>query len=161
MHEEKISVPLSTIEQIAENPEKAVIAVGTTSVRTLESIYWAGVKNIVGKSVSIPAVSQWDPYNPEFDIGISAEEALKKVVDVLKAKNLEHYSGTTQLMIVPGYECKVVNGIITNFHLPKSTLLMLIAAFTSGSWRNIYEYALNNNFRFLSYGDACLLLKSK
>ncbi len=161
MHEEKIHVNLETLEQILQNPGKPVIAVGTTSVRTLESLYWLGVKLIIEKTSEFSSIHQWDPYNPVYNRGIPLKEALVRIVDILKSKHLNHYSGVTRIMIIPGYEFKVVCGMITNFHLPKSTLLILIAAFTGNSWTSIYDYALNHDFRFLSYGDACLLFKTK
>lgn len=161
MHEEKIYVHLETLEQILQNPGKPVIAVGTTSVRTLESLYWLGVKLIVGKTSEFLSIHQWDPYDPTHNTGIPLEEAFSRIVVVLKEKQMNLLSGVTQIMIIPGYKFKVVDGMITNFHLPKSTLLMLIAAFVGNSWTSIYDYALHHDFRFLSYGDACLLFKTK
>jgi S-adenosylmethionine:tRNA ribosyltransferase-isomerase len=161
MHEEKIYVRLDTLEKILKNPGKPIIAVGTTSVRTLESLYWIGVKQIIESTTAFSTVDQWDPYNPKYNIGISLKEALNKILHVLREKKLTRFSGVTRIIIIPGYEFKVIEGMITNFHLPKSTLLMLIAAFTMNSWKTTYEYALQNNFRFLSYGDACLLIKTK
>jgi S-adenosylmethionine:tRNA ribosyltransferase-isomerase len=161
MHEEKIYVHQNILEMILNNQEKPVIAVGTTSVRTLESLYWLGVKLITDGTTEFTTVGQWDPYNPKYNTGISMKEALKRILEVFKAKKIKSYSGVTQIMIIPGYGFKVIEGMITNFHLPKSTLLMLIAAFTGNSWKTAYEYALQNDFRFLSYGDACLLIKTK
>jgi S-adenosylmethionine:tRNA ribosyltransferase-isomerase len=161
MHEEKIWVHQDTLEMILTNPEKPIIAVGTTSVRTLESLYWIGVKLIVDQSTGLPIVSQWDPYDPKYNIGIPLMEALTRILYFFQEKKTKYYSGVTRIMIIPGYEFKVTDGMITNFHLPKSTLLMLIAAFTGNSWKSSYEYALQNDFRFLSYGDACLLIKTK
>jgi S-adenosylmethionine:tRNA ribosyltransferase-isomerase len=161
MHEEKIHVHKDVLELILKNPGKPIIAVGTTSVRTLESLYWTGVKLIAEGTTEFPNVGQWDPYNQKYNTGIPLEEALKKILDIFKEKQTNYYSGVTQIMIIPGYEFKVIEGMITNFHLPKSTLLMLIAAFTGNSWKRAYEYALENDFRFLSYGDACLLIKTK
>jgi S-adenosylmethionine:tRNA ribosyltransferase-isomerase len=161
MHEEKISVNQDTLEMILGNPEKPIIAVGTTSVRTLESLYWTGVKLIVDQPTGFPTVSQWDPYDPIYNIGIPLKEALTRILYFFKENKIKYYSGVTRIMIIPGYEFKVTDGMITNFHLPKSTLLMLVAAFTGNSWKTAYEYALRNDFRFLSYGDACLLIKTK
>jgi S-adenosylmethionine:tRNA ribosyltransferase-isomerase len=161
MHEEKIVVHQDTIEMILKNPGKPIIAVGTTSVRTIESLYWMGVKLIIEQKTEFPAVGQWDPYNQKYNKGIPLKEALKKILDIFREKKINCCSGVTQIMIIPGYEFKVIEGMITNFHLPKSTLLMLIAAFTGNSWKRAYEYALENEFRFLSYGDACLLIKTK
>jgi S-adenosylmethionine:tRNA ribosyltransferase-isomerase len=111
--------------------------------------------------MDFPVISQWDPYAPAYNTGIPVEASLEKVISVLKEKKQDHFSGITKVMIVPGYKFKLVDGIITNFHLPKSTLLMLIAAFTGDAWKKMYSYALRNDFRFLSYGDACFLLKGK
>jgi S-adenosylmethionine:tRNA ribosyltransferase-isomerase len=161
MHEEKIIVTQDTLEMILRNPGKPIIAVGTTSVRTLESLYWIGVRLMLERTTEIPTVGQWDPYNPKYNIGIPLHEALNRILDLFKDKKISFYSGVTQIMIIPGYKFKIIDGMITNFHLPKSTLLMLISAFTGDSWKATYNYALQNEFRFLSYGDACLLIKTK
>ena len=161
MHNEKIIVKLETIKKLIENPEKPVIAIGTTSVRTLESLYWSGVKMLVDNQDQIADVDQWDPYDDRYDCGISKMDALQKLVDYLIQKNHSHYSANTRLLITPGYEIKMIDGLITNFHLPQSTLLLLISAFIGSEWRDAYNYALRNNFRFLSYGDVCLFLKTK
>jgi S-adenosylmethionine:tRNA ribosyltransferase-isomerase len=161
MHEEKITVSLDTLEKIMGNPGRPVIAVGTTSVRTIESLYWVGVKLIVEQTREFPVVGQWDPYNPRYNKEIPLKEALEEIVNLIKKSRKDHYSGLTRIMIIPGYEFKVIDGMITNFHLPKSTLLMLLAAFTGNSWKAAYDYAQQGNFRFLSYGDACLFIKTK
>jgi len=160
MHEEKIIVHLDTLEIFMKNSGKPIVAVGTTSVRTLESLYWIGVKLIVEGTTAIPAIGQWDPYNPKYNTGISWKEALSKILEFFGNKKIKYFSGVTQIMIIPGYEFKVIEGMITNFHLPKSTLLMLISAFMGDSWKRAYDYALLNGFRFLSYGDASLLIKT-
>ncbi len=159
MHTELISVPLEIIEKIA-NTTRTVIAVGTTSVRTLESLYHIGAA--LGREPENPLslkVSQWQPY--DCPSGVTRQEAFKNIADYLKANNLTHLVTSTQIIIVPNYQFKVVDGIITNFHQPKSTLLLLVSAYIGGGekWREIYDYALANNFRFLSYGDSSLLLK--
>lgn len=159
MHTELISVPLEIIEKIA-NTTRTIIAVGTTSVRTLESLYHIGVA--LGRNPENPQslkVSQWQPY--DYPSEISRQEAFRNIADYLKHNNLTHLVTSTQIIIVPGYQFKVVDGIITNFHQPKSTLLLLVSAYIGGGekWREIYDYALANNFRFLSYGDSSLLLK--
>jgi S-adenosylmethionine:tRNA ribosyltransferase-isomerase len=161
MHEEKILVGRDTLETILKNPGNPIVAVGTTSVRTLESLYWIGVKLIIDGTTDFPAIDQWDPYDPKYNIGVSRKEALNKVLELFLEKKINYFSGRTQIMIIPGYESKVIDGMITNFHLPKSTLLMLISAFMGNSWKRAYDYALMNGFRFLSYGDACLLIKTK
>ena len=159
MHTELISVPLEIIEKIAET-NRTIIAVGTTSVRTLESLYHIGVA--LGCEPQNPQslkVSQWQPYDCPNEI--TRQEAFKNIAAYLKANNLTHLVTSTQIIIVPGYTFKVVDGIITNFHQPKSTLLLLVSAYIGGGekWREIYDYALANNFRFLSYGDSSLLLR--
>jgi S-adenosylmethionine:tRNA ribosyltransferase-isomerase len=157
MHTEVISVHRSTIEHLQKKLGN-VIAVGTTSVRTLESLYYIGTQ-LSSQKVNITSfhVSQWDPY--ESDSEISTFEALQNILEYLDANNLTTLHAETQIMIKPGYQFRVVNGIITNFHQPKSTLLLLVSAFIGGDWKAIYDYALENNFRFLSYGDSSLLLK--
>ncbi len=158
MHTEFISVKRSAIENI-KGKLGNIIAVGTTSVRTLESLYYIGV--LLGNNPDIAAedihIKQWMPYSEENNF-ISADEAFQNILNYLDSHKLEALVGSTQIIIAPGYEFKVVRGIITNFHQPKSTLILLISAFVKGNWRPIYDYALNNGFRFLSYGDSSLLL---
>lgn len=167
MHTEVISVQKSTIEHLLSKLGN-VIAVGTTSVRTIESLYYIG-KNLSptlfkGEAESVKQnggelfhVSQWQPYQQSEDI--PTEEALQNILDYLESNNLTTLHAATQIMIKPGYQFRIVNGIITNFHQPKSTLLLLVSAFVDGNWMEIYDYALANDFRFLSYGDSSLLLK--
>ncbi|MDR0431296.1 MAG: S-adenosylmethionine:tRNA ribosyltransferase-isomerase [Tannerellaceae bacterium] len=158
MHTEFISVNRSSIEHILENPGK-IIAVGTTSVRTLESLYYIGVI-LSGNSEATSeelVVNQWMPYNEENN-NLTRKEALQNILNYLDKHNLDKLITATQIMIAPGYTFKIVRGIITNFHQPRSTLLLLISAFVKGDWKNIYDYALTHNFRFLSYGDSSLLL---
>lgn len=158
MHTEFISVKRSAIENI-KGKLGNIIAVGTTSVRTLESLYYIGV--LLANNPDIAAedihIKQWMPYSEENNL-ISADEAFQNILNYLDSHKLEALVGSTQIIIAPGYEFKVVRGIITNFHQPKSTLILLISAFVKGNWRPIYDYALNNGFRFLSYGDSSLLL---
>ena len=159
MHTELISVPLEIIEKIAET-DRTIIAVGTTSVRTLESLYHIG--SALGREPENPQslkVSQWQPYDSPSDI--SRAEAFRNIAEYLKRNNLTHLVTSTQIIIVPSYQFKVVDGIITNFHQPKSTLLLLVSAYIGGGekWREIYDYALANDFRFLSYGDSSLLMR--
>lgn len=154
MHHETIFVSQSVLEKLINTSENT-IAVGTTSVRTLESLYWLGVKAL--KGFDVEHLEQWEPY--ELDENISVNEALSALLFVLKEKEMEYFSASTGIIIAPGYDFKVVKGIVTNFHQPRSTLLLLISAFVGGDWRSIYNYALNNDFRFLSYGDSSLLLK--
>jgi S-adenosylmethionine:tRNA ribosyltransferase-isomerase len=158
MHTEFISVKRSTIENVRNNLGQ-IIAVGTTSVRTLESLYYIGVALSQHPSSSLEEakVTQWMPYDSANN-QLSAAEALQSILDYLDANQLDTLISSTQIMIAPGYEFKVVRGIVTNFHQPQSTLLLLISAFVKGHWNEIYDYALANDFRFLSYGDSSLLL---
>ena len=157
MHTEFISVRRSAIENIRTNLGR-IIAVGTTSVRTLESLYYMGrtlVNNPDATSEEL-VVTQWTPYHDTDEV--TAHEALTALLDYLDRNQTDTLLSATQIMIAPGYEFKIVKGIITNFHQPKSTLLLLISAFVNGNWKSIYNYALDNDFRFLSYGDSSLLL---
>lgn len=158
MHTEFISVRRSSIERIQKNLGK-IIAVGTTSVRTLESLYYIGVKLASHPDATSEelVVNQWMPYEAENN-RIPVAEALQHILDYLDRHQADKLVTATQIIIAPGYEFKIVRGIITNFHQPKSTLLLLISAFVKGNWRTIYDYALSHDFRFLSYGDSSLLL---
>ena len=156
MHTEVISVKRSTIENIQKKLGN-IIAVGTTSVRTLESLYYLSPTLSKGEGEAHNLrVSQWKPYENYEEI--STYDALQSLLDYLDANNLTTLHAETQIMIKPGYKFRVVNGMITNFHQPKSTLLLLVSAFVNGNWKEIYDYALENDFRFLSYGDSSLLL---
>ena len=161
MHTELISVKRSTIEKMLDN-ENALVAVGTTSLRTIESLYYIGVKILKGKMVSSDniTVEQWDPYDKENNV-YSAKESLLAILEYMKNNKMNVLIASTQIMIAPGYEFKFVDGLLTNFHQPKSTLLLLVSAFVGEDWRNIYDFAMNNEFRFLSYGDSSLLWKKK
>lgn len=157
MHEEFIEVSLSLLEKLIAAGGTA-IAVGTTSVRTLESLYFLGEKVHDNPSL-LPddlQVSQWDPYSDEHSL--STIEALQALVSYLKRNNLSSLHSHTRIMIAPGYTFRIVKAIVTNFHQPRSTLLLLVSAFIKGDWRKIYDYALANDFRFLSYGDSSLLI---
>ncbi len=159
MHTEYISVRRSTIEHIMRH-EGDIIAVGTTSVRTLESLYYIGVTLAAQPEASAGGlvVSQWMPYE-EKNNRLSTAEALQNILDHLDRHRLDTLITATQIIIAPGHTFKVVSGIVTNFHQPGSTLLLLISAFVDGDWKKIYDYALSHGFRFLSYGDSSLLLK--
>ena len=161
MHTELISVKRSTIEKMLGN-ESVLVAVGTTSLRTIESLYYIGVKILKGKMVSSDniTVEQWDPYDKENNV-YSAKESLLAILEYMKNNKMNVLIASTQIMIAPGYEFKFVDGLLTNFHQPKSTLLLLVSAFVGEDWRNIYDFAMNNEFRFLSYGDSSLLWKKK
>ena len=157
MHAETIVVSLDTIKRIKARLGN-IVAVGTTSVRTLESLYWIGKSPLnppKGDFLSLK-VSQWMPYE-EDDKSISADQALGNIISYLEENQLDTLHAETQIMIKPGYDFKIVNGMITNFHQPKSTLLLLVSAFVNGNWKVIYDYALANDFRFLSYGDSSYL----
>ena len=156
MHTEHIQVNVESLKKII-NAENDIIAVGTTSVRTLESLYWMGVKLLSVKD-NPNLLEQWDAY--DLDGTYSRNEAFQAIVDFMKRENLSLFNAATQIIIAPGYNFKVISGLVTNFHQPKSTLLLLISALVGDKWREIYDYALNNNFRFLSYGDSSLLMKS-
>lgn len=158
MHTEYISVRRSTIERVMQNFGK-IIAVGTTSVRTLESLYYIGVTLATHPDATSEEliVRQWMPYE-DANNRLTPAEALQNILDYLDKHQLNTLITATQIIIAPGYEFKIVKGIVTNFHQPKSTLLLLISAFVKGDWKNIYDYALGHNFRFLSYGDSSLLL---
>ncbi len=162
MHTEVISVQRSTIENLLKQLGN-IIAVGTTSVRTLESLYYIGRQvqegtgTGEGKENMELSVSQWEPY--ENNEEVSTSDALQSLLDYMYENNLTTLHAETQIMIKPGYKFRVVDGMITNFHQPKSTLLLLVSAFVGGNWKQIYDYALENDFRFLSYGDSSLLMK--
>jgi S-adenosylmethionine:tRNA ribosyltransferase-isomerase len=160
MHYEQVIVSVNLLKEILDYKEKHITLVGTTTVRTLESVYWQGVKWLQKKPESaIMHVEQWDPYLHGSENPVSTEEALQCVIDTLESFNLTELHGETSLMIAPGYTYHIPDAIITNFHQPKSTLLLLVAAFIGEKWKDAYQYALSNNFRFLSYGDSCLLFK--
>lgn len=167
MHTETIIVPLKTIKHIRKKSGN-IIAVGTTSVRTLESLYYVGsslslrdfpLKGENGAQEPVVLkVGQWEPYTlPENPI--SANEALQNIIDYLEENGLDTLHAETQILIKPGFQFRIINGMITNFHQPKSTLLLLVSAFVGDNWKNIYNFALENNFRFLSYGDSSVLME--
>jgi S-adenosylmethionine:tRNA ribosyltransferase-isomerase len=159
MHAEWIEVQAEMLRQLAESEEKKIIAVGTTSLRTLESLYWMGFKVSMDKDIQPQdlEIKQWEVYGR--DTALSRAESLTLLAGWMKRNGLQTLVCRTRILIAPPYEMRVCDGIITNFHQPKSTLLLLIAAFTGSDWRKIYQYALDHHFRFLSYGDSSLLLK--
>lgn len=154
MHREPFVVTLELLERLVERKGK-VVAVGTTSVRTLESLYYAGVSCI--EKGRPEDVGQWDPYSREYDY--PTDEALKAIIGYLKDNGLKELKIGTRIIIVPGFRFRLVDILVTNFHQPQSTLLLLISAFVDGDWRRIYDYALANDFRFLSYGDSSILFR--
>lgn len=154
MHREPFVVTLDLLERLIARTG-SLVAVGTTSVRTLESLYYVGVKCIEeGKPGD---VMQWEPYEREY--AYTVEESLKAIVKYLKTNGLNELKVGTRIIIVPGYVFKLVDILVTNFHQPQSTLLLLISAFVGGDWHNIYDFALANGFRFLSYGDSSILFR--
>lgn len=162
MHTEYISVRRSTLEQLIAHQGRA-IAVGTTSVRTLESLYHIGVTLLNNPDATEEElrVRQWQPYETASATGataVSATDALQAIVGYLDRHGMETLHSSTQIIIAPGYEYKIVKAMVTNFHQPQSTLLLLVSAFLHGDWRKIYDYALAHGFRFLSYGDSSLLI---
>lgn len=161
MHAEFIEVPASFIKQLLQHvkPGKGkIVAVGTTSMRTLESLYWMGVKIRVQKDdPAALEIHQWEPYQLPQDI--SLEQSLTSLLNYLNENQLHQLLTRTHILIAPGYQLRVIDGIITNFHQPRSTLLLLVGAIVGDHWRQIYQYALDHAFRFLSYGDGSLLWK--
>ena len=158
MHTEVIEVRLSSLRSIYDSllAKRPIVSVGTTSTRTLESLYYMGVQVI--ENVKDPlSVPQWIPYQTTSTA--TTEEAIKALIDYLEEKGVDRLFGQTQLIIVPGYTYSLVDFLITNFHQPNSTLLLLVAAFVGDDWHKIYDFALKNDFRFLSYGDGSLLKK--
>ena len=157
MHTEFISVSRATIQKLIVH-DACAISVGTTSVRTLESLYYMGVKVLKNPDLSEEQlhVSQWEPYDTPVDI--PPLDALKGLAAWMDAHQLDVLHSSTQIIIAPGYDYHIVKMLVTNFHQPQSTLLLLVSAFVKGDWHKIYEYALGHDFRFLSYGDSSLLI---
>ena len=155
MHTEQIVVTIEALKHLYQKIDNNVIAVGTTSLRTLESLYWMAVKLKKGEDGFF--VEQWDPYQIE-ENDLNGKEAILILINYLEKNQLKYLKGQTQLLIAPGYQFKIISGLITNFHQPKSTLLLLVAAILGDNWKTAYDFALQNNFRFLSYGDSCLFL---
>lgn len=156
MHREPFVVKRAFLEDLRRGG-RPVVAVGTTSVRTLESLYYIGVKCI--ENGRPEDIGQWMPYEKEY--GYSLEEAIDAILEYLDSESLDELVAGTRIIIVPGYRFRVVDILVTNFHQPKSTLLLLISAFVDGDWRSIYDYALSHDFRFLSYGDSSVLFRKQ
>lgn len=161
MHAEFMDVSKETIELILSSLEKNIICVGTTSMRTIESLYWLGALVYNNPQISQEAltVSQWLPY--ENNASILPEHALTCLLDWMKQNAADRILSKTSIIIAPGYTFRIVKGLFTNFHQPQSTLLLLVAAFIGDDWKKVYAYALQNNFRFLSYGDGSLLWRKE
>ena len=158
MHTEYICVKRQTIEKLIAHQAHA-IAVGTTSVRTLESLYYMGLKLQQNPEATEEElhVDQWEPYQQEQQ-PIPPLQALGNILAWMDRRGLQSLHNSTQIIIAPGYEYKIVKILITNFHQPQSTLLLLVSAFVKGDWHTIYDYALSHDFRFLSYGDSSVLI---
>jgi S-adenosylmethionine:tRNA ribosyltransferase-isomerase len=163
MHAEFISISKKTIEDILQNLGGSIVPVGTTSLRVIESIYWLGVKISrlpIAVSKTENVIDQWEAYDLE-KYNVSPSAALRALLEAMNKEKMERLVAKTQILIAPSYKVKIANGLITNFHQPQSTLLLLVAALIGDDWKKIYRYALENNFRFLSYGDGCLLWYDK
>lgn len=154
MHREPFVVKLELLEKLL-NRQGKLVAVGTTSVRTLESLYYIGVKCIENGTPS--DVGQWEPYEREYPYTMN--EALEALTAYMKSRSLTEIQLGTRIIIVPGYRFRLVDVLVTNFHQPQSTLLLLVSAFVGGDWKSIYDYALSHDFRFLSYGDSSILFR--
>ena len=158
MHAEWIDVTTETISLLLSGTDKPIVAVGTTSLRTLESLYWMGVKAYSDPSLKQVQLGQWEVYGePLINTTLSAKEALTELLNWMKRNALSRLFTQTQILIAPGYQFKIVTALVTNFHQPQSTLLLLVAAAVGADWRKIYDHALEHDFRFLSYGDGSLL----
>jgi S-adenosylmethionine:tRNA ribosyltransferase-isomerase len=160
MHSEHLYVSRDFLQKLINHSGKK-IAVGTTSVRTLESLYWLGLQASENSEIDVEnlKVSQWEAYQ-NIEADLSLKQALENLIELLDKNQLDHLSASTQIIIAPGYKFRIVDGLITNFHQPQSTLLLLISAYLGDEWRRIYDHALANGYRFLSYGDSNLYLKS-
>jgi S-adenosylmethionine:tRNA ribosyltransferase-isomerase len=160
MHAEQVYLPLESLETLRASLNKPIIAVGTTTTRLLESLYWHGVKVIKGLAdAPVMDIGQWDPYDLLRKFTITREDSLDAVINECERSGSTSLKGKTSLLIAPGYQFRYPDILITNFHQPRSTLLLLIAAFIGEDWRKAYQYALDHDFRFLSYGDSCLLVR--
>lgn len=157
MHAEWIEVTRATVQQLISSLGEKIVAVGTTSLRTIESLYWIGNKMLYGETLNLHeiVVNQWDPYETKNEHSVT--DALSAIVEYMDKHNMDRLVTRTQILIAPGYQFRIIKGLVTNFHQPESTLLLLVAALIGQDWRSIYEHAMENNYRFLSYGDGCLL----
>lgn len=156
MHTEHFRVPLETLKALKQH-KGPIISVGTTSLRTLESIYWAGV--LAGQKSSFHHIGQWTAYTTKSNMPFT--EAVDHLIKAVENEKKTHFEASTAIIIVPGYQIRSIDAIVTNYHQPRSTLLLLVAAMVGDDWKKIYDHALKNNYRFLSYGDSSLLWRSK
>lgn len=157
MHVEPVHITTDNLRRIIAHQGKPLIAVGTTTVRTLESLYWFGVQLQANPQLERMHINQWDPYI--LDTSLPYTDAYANILRWMESQNTDYLDGETQLMIAPGYRYRIINGLVTNFHQPQSTLLLLVSALIGEQWKACYRYALDHEFRFLSYGDSCLFLK--
>ena len=157
MHVEPVHITADNLRRIIAHHGKPLIAVGTTTVRTLESLYWFGVQLQANPQLERMHINQWDPYI--LDTSLPYTDAYANILRWMENQNTDYLDGETQLMIAPGYRYRIINGLVTNFHQPQSTLLLLVSALIGEQWKACYRYALDHEFRFLSYGDSCLFLK--
>jgi S-adenosylmethionine:tRNA ribosyltransferase-isomerase len=162
MHTEWIDVSIETIQNIVQNLNETIVTVGTTSLRTIESLYWLGAKAFLNADDKQLNLLQWDVYEePLSKVSITATDALTALINWMEQNNKTNLFTSTQIIIAPGYKFKIADAIVTNFHQPQSTLLLLVAAAIGEDWKKVYDYALENQFRFLSYGDGSLLFIAK
>lgn len=159
MHSEQVIFSKDLLENLLSRPDDHLTAVGTTSVRSLESLYWLGIQTVT-KNIKPDGfmIRQWEAYE-QTNTEPSKNDALSAILSYMESHDLSSISGSTQMIIVPGYRFRFVDALVTNFHMPKSTLLLLVAALVGEPWRDVYQTALQNDFRFLSYGDSCLFFK--
>ena len=158
MHTEQLRVPRSTVEMLLASAMSGspIIPVGTTALRTIESLCWFGDDLLAGQTMKFLSVGQWRPYEQPAE---SSTASLSAVLDQMDRERVDHVQGSTSLLIAPGYPFRLATGLITNFHQPGSTLLLLVAAFLDPNWRSVYDHALSHGYRFLSYGDSSLLMR--
>ncbi len=162
MHAEQLIITSDLLEKISKGSYSSLVAVGTTSVRCLESLYWLGIQIINGRELSLPfKIEQWVPYHEQNSDLITVSESFNAIIKSMKKQDIVALIGFTNLIIAPPYKFRCIDILVTNFHQPKSTLLLLVSAFAGENWKNAYAYALQNNFRFLSYGDSCLFFTKR
>lgn len=158
MHAEHFTVTRSFVQNLLDHPDRHIVAVGTTSLRTLESLYWLGVNQSTDHGRKTMEISQWEVYDRHEKIPV--KQALNNLLRTMDENAMDILTAKTQIIIAPGYQFNIAKGLVTNFHQPQSTLLLLVAAFIGDDWRKVYDYALANHFRFLSYGDGSLLWRN-